>query len=94
MRSINLKPTIFQNQKLGEADPVFTLLFIGLMHLADDKGHLEDRPKRIRAEVFPYQPDLDIEPMLKWLKFVGLIDRISDNSVNIISIKTPKEYKN
>lgn len=94
MHSINLRPEIFKNKILGEADPIFTLLYIGLLQLADDNGHLEDRPKRIRAEVFPYQHGLDIEPMLKWLKFVGLIDRISDNSVNIISIKTPKEYKN
>ena len=30
------------------------LLFVGLWTIADRNGRLEDRPKRIRAELFPY----------------------------------------
>ena len=42
------------------------LLFIGLWCMADRSGRLEDRPLRIKAELFPYD-NCDIEAMLEEL---------------------------
>jgi hypothetical protein len=54
-RSRNIKPSIFKNELLGVADPLLTVLFSGLWCLADREGRLEDRPLRIKAEIFPYR---------------------------------------
>src|SRR5690625_577204 len=59
MRARNIKPGLFKNEILGEADPIYSLLFIGLWTLADKEGRLENRPKRIRAELFPSRFELD-----------------------------------
>ncbi|APW37634.1 hypothetical protein RD110_10895 [Rhodoferax koreense] len=74
-RARNIKPGFFKNEILGVADPLYSLLFEGLWILADRAGKLEDRPLRIKAEVFPYRDGLDIEAMLTWLQDQGFIRR-------------------
>jgi hypothetical protein len=54
VRSRNIKPGFFVNEDLAEIDPVGRLLFIGLWCLADRDGKLEDRPKRIKGELFRF----------------------------------------
>ena len=66
-RSRNIKPGLFKNEILGDADPIYSLLFVGLWTLADKEGRLENRPKKIKAEIFPYRFDLDLSMALAWL---------------------------
>lgn len=66
-RSRNIKPAFFDNENLAALTPHARLLFIGLWCLADVKGRLEDRPSRIRARIFPYEPHIDIESLLNEL---------------------------
>lgn len=73
-RARNIKPGLFKNEVLGVADPLYTLLFEGLWVLADRAGRLEDRPLRIKAEVFPYRSS-DVDAMLGWLQEQGFIHR-------------------
>ena len=63
MRARNIKPGFFQNEYLAELGPYCQLLFEGLWLLADREGRLEDRPKRIKAEIFPYY-DIDVNELL------------------------------
>lgn len=53
-RARNIKPSTFMNETLAECDPLARLLFVGLWTLADREGRLEDRPKKIKAEILPY----------------------------------------
>ena len=62
-RSRNIKPAFFTNDELAELDPIDRLTFIGLWTLADYKGCLECRPKRIKAQILPYD-NVDIEQIL------------------------------
>lgn len=55
-----IKPEFWKNESLGEMPIESQLLFIGLWNLSDRRGFLEDRPKRIKAEIFPYR-DVDID---------------------------------
>lgn len=55
-----IKPGFFSNERLAEHGPSHRLLFAGLWTIADKSGRLEDRPKRIKAELFPYD-DLTAE---------------------------------
>lgn len=62
-RARNIKPGFFKNELLVEMPFETRLLFIGLWTLADREGRFEDRPKRIRAEIFPYD-QCDVDSML------------------------------
>lgn len=62
-RTRYLKPGFFQNDRLAELGPWHRLLFAGLWTIADRSGRLEDRPKRIKGELFPYD-DVDVDALL------------------------------
>jgi hypothetical protein len=74
-RARNIKPGFFKNEILGVADPLYSILFEGLWVLADRSGRLEDRPLRIKGEIFPYRDGIDMEAMLGWLQSEGFIRR-------------------
>jgi uncharacterized phage protein (TIGR02220 family) len=86
-RARNIKPSIFKNELLGEADPLLTILFEGLWCLADRAGRLEDRPKRIKAEIFPYREIPDINGYLTELERLGFIQRYAVGSSRFIQVK-------
>jgi len=68
MRARNLKPSFFKDEELGELPPLTRLVYAGLSCLADFRGVLEDRPRRIKAELLPYDAGPpDIDEMLKQL---------------------------
>lgn len=73
-RSRNIKPGFFSNDELAEIDFAGRLLFAGLWTLADREGRLEDRPKRIKGELFPYD-DVDVDNFLNQLADHGFIVR-------------------
>jgi hypothetical protein len=66
MRSRNIKPGYFKNEELAECDPLARILFAGLWCLADREGRMEYRPKRIKAELLPYD-DVDVKKLLNQL---------------------------
>ena len=67
MRARNIKPGICKNDELAECSPHARLLFIYMWMLADREGRIENRPKRIKAECFPYE-DVNIEKLLDELR--------------------------
>jgi hypothetical protein len=75
LRSRIIRPGIATNEDLANLGPHATLLFERLWMLADREGRLEDRPGRIRAEVFPYWPDVPVENLLQKLAESGFIQR-------------------
>lgn len=85
-RARNIKPGLFRNEVLGVADPFYTLLFEGLWIIADREGRLEDRPLRIKADVFPYREGVNVEPMLAWLTENGFILRYVAGGKALIQI--------
>lgn len=84
-RARNIKPAIMANEDLAELMPAERLLFIYLWMLADREGRLEDRPKRIKAEAFPYD-DVDVDDMLDNLQGAGFLIRYTVDSKRFIQI--------
>lgn len=76
------------------ADPLYTLLFEGLWVLADRAGRLENRPLRIKAELFPYREGLDMNAMLSWLEQNGFIRRYSSNGLALIQVVEFAKHQN
>lgn len=93
-RARNIKPALFKNEILGVADPIYTLLFSGLWLLADREGRLEDRPLRIKAELFPYREGIDMPAMLGWLHDSGFIYRYSYGENRYIEIINFTKHQN
>lgn len=85
-RARNIKPAFFKNEVLAEMSAETRLLFIGLWTLSDREGRLEDRPKRIRAELFPLEM-IDVEPMLSRLCDDGFLVRYEVDSTKYIQIE-------
>lgn len=54
MRARNLKPGFFKNEDLAEVSFEARILFAGLWCFSDREGRFEWRPKKIEAEIFPY----------------------------------------
>jgi hypothetical protein len=84
-RSRNIKPGFFTNDLLGEMDPLARLLFAGLWTLCDREGRVEDRPKKIKAEVLPYD-NCDPENLLQQLAEKGFILRYTVGEVSVIQV--------
>lgn len=88
-----MKPGFFQNEDLAELAPETRLLFIGLWMLADREGRLEDRPKKIKMQVFPADT-YSVEPMLKSLHEAKLIHRYVVDSKGYIWIPSWTNHQN
>ena len=91
-RTRNLKPAFFKNEDLAEGDPMTQLLFAGLWTLADRSGRLEDRPKRIKAELFPYD-NCDIDSMLATLRGLGFVVSYEVEGKKYLEIPTFSQHQ-
>jgi len=66
-RSRNIKPGICKNKKLAKLSPHARILFRDLPMFADHEGRLIDDHETVRAEIFPFEFDLDVNSLLKEL---------------------------
>lgn len=92
MRARNIKPGFFHNEDVVELPPETRLLFIGLWLMADKAGRLEDRPKRIKMQLFPAD-DWNTEHQLSVLHEAGLIVRYEKLGCKYIEIPKFLEHQ-
>lgn len=84
-RSRNIKPGFFKNEDLAEISPVGRLFFAGLWLIADREGRLQDRPRRLWAELMPYDP-YEGEEVIQKLEEFGFILRYEADGGRYIQI--------
>lgn len=92
-RSRNIKPSFFTNDVLADCCPLARLLFAGLWTIADRDGRLEDRPKKIKIEILPYD-ECNIDDLLDALDVAGFIMRYTVNKNDYIQIVSFKKHQN
>jgi hypothetical protein len=92
-RARNIKPGFFKNEYLAECEHGARLLFAGLWCLADREGRLEDRPMRIKADLFPYEA-VTIEKWLAELQKRGFLVRYEVKGCKYIQILNFKKHQN
>jgi hypothetical protein len=92
-RARNIKPGFFKNDLLGEIDPLGRILFAGLWTIADRSGRLEDREKRIKAEVLPYD-NVDVAYLLNELSDRGFLLRYEVEGSKYIQIVNWDKHQN
>ena len=88
----DLNPGFFLDDELAELSPLHRLLFEGLWCLADKEGRLEDRPKRIKPQILPYD-DCDVDAMLDQLHAGTFVYRYEAEGVKCIGIPKFKRYQ-
>ena len=94
MRARNIKPGFFKNEHLAECDPLVRLLFVGLWCMSFKEGIVEYRPRKIRAEIFPYENgSCNIEKFLDQLRELKLITFLSHKETGHIIILINKFLK-
>lgn len=93
MRARNIKPGFFKNEDLAECDLATRLLFIGLWCLSDREGRCEERQRKIKAEVFPYD-NFSMEKLLTQLADKNFIQRYSVSGQNYIQIVNFSKHQN
>lgn len=91
MKNRRIDPGVCANEKLAELDSWAQLLFERLPMAADRDGLLEDRPRRIRALIFPYNDGdanikLDIDKLLNELQKAGFLMRYERDGTKVICI--------
>jgi hypothetical protein len=91
-----LKPGFFKNEDLAEIPFEYRILFQGLWCWADREGRLEDRPMRLKADIFPYD-NIDFNAGLDLLQEKGFIVRyattVKGKIFNAIQIETFTEHQ-
>lgn len=92
-RARNIKPGLFSNELLVELPAFDRLLFIGMWCLADREGRLEDRPKRIKLELFPCDT-YDVGEGLERLSGAGFINRYEVEGVAVVEIVNFQKHQN
>src|SRR3990167_1425898 len=85
MRIRYMKPGFFKNEDLAALSAMHRLCFAGLWLMADKCGRLEDRPRRIKGELFAYE-NVEVEPILSDLKQAGFICRYVVKEIPLIQI--------
>lgn len=92
-RSRNIKPGFFTNDELAECSPYARLLFAGLWTIADKEGRLDDRPKKVKALVLPFD-NVDCDDLLKQLHDRKFIQRYQVDGAGFIQITNWKKHQN
>lgn len=92
-RARNIKPGFYKNEDLAECSIWARFIFPGLWMLADREGRLEDRPKRIKGELLPFDSQ-DAEPLLVELAARGFIERYEVEGRAYIQITAFSKHQN
>ena len=92
-RARNIKPGFYKNAELVECSVWARLVFPGLWMLADREGRLEDRPKQIKMELLPSDPQ-DMELLLQELAAHGFIHRYELDGIRCIQVLNFNKHQN
>ena len=92
-RARNIKPAFFDNDLLADIEPLGRLLFIGLWTIADYKGDLVYREKRIKAQLLPYD-NCSIKKIMINLDKSGFVRFYSDGDSIYLNIVNFSKHQN
>lgn len=91
-RTRSIKPGFFLNDLLGECHPLARLLFAGLWCHADRNGVVEYRPRRLKAEILPFD-EADIDTLSGELEARGFIQRFDADGATWVRVLKFTEHQ-
>jgi len=87
-----LHPDLAKDERLAACEPLARLLYLHLHGIANKRGLLEDRPKRIAVETLPYDR-VDVDALLQQLHAAGFIVRYTNTAGDFIQIPDFLKYQ-
>jgi hypothetical protein len=93
MRARNIKPGFFKNDELAEFEPLVRIFFTGLWCYADREGRLEMRPKKLKAEILPYD-ECDVENFIERLSSSDFLSKYSVDGKDYLQINNWHKHQN
>lgn len=72
----SLKPEFWTDEKIVHLPPFARLLFQGMWNFADDCGHIEDEPLRLKLQILPAD-EVEAHELIDLLIERGLIERLA-----------------
>lgn len=91
-RARTIKQGFFTNDDLGSLPQWVRILFAGLWCIADKKGRLLDRPKKIKTDVLPYD-NVDVSRGLAMLADHHFITRYSVGGNRYIQVQNWSKHQ-
>lgn len=82
----SIKVDLFMDDGLAEVSLEAHFLLAGLPCIADSAGRLEDRPRRIQAQIFPYRPSVNVDACLEELTASGHIQRYTADGARYLQV--------
>jgi hypothetical protein len=92
MRARIIRPSFFANDELAELSPHARLFFIGLWCAADAKGRLEDKPKKLKVKLLPYD-DVNVDDLITELAARGFVVRFTWDGKPYLFIPNFKKHQ-
>lgn len=92
-RARNIKPGFFKNEVLAEMPALTRLLFIALWTYADREGRFEYRPRRIKADLFPYE-SIDVEDGIGELADAGFLVVYEADGTEYVQVRNWSKHQN
>lgn len=96
VRIRNIRPEFTKHEGLADLSREHRLFFIYTWMLADSEGRFEDRPRRIKVELYPYDDDItaeDIDRLLGDLEAKGFIHRYEVGGERFVWIKNFRKHQ-
>jgi hypothetical protein len=87
-----IKPEFFIDEDIAEMPPLCRIVFQGLWCQSDREGRLEDRPKRLKAQLMPHD-DVDMNEMLDTIEKHGFIARYEVGGRRLIQVRTFRKHQ-
>ena len=88
----SIKPDFFTDDRLAECSFAARLFAIAILTVADREGRMEDRPRKLKAQLLPYD-DLDVEALLRELVKIGYLIRYEVGGERYIAIPGFKRHQ-
>lgn len=82
-----IRPNLFKDDVLGSCSADARIFFIGMLVFSTRKlGFLVDDANKLSAQIFPCNPNINVELLLIELHSFGLINRLEMDGLNLIQI--------
>ncbi len=91
-RTRNISPGFFKNEQLAGLPPLTRIAFIGLWTEADREGKVNDRAKRLKAMILPYDR-CDFNKIVQQLHDAGFLKRYEFGGERYIIINNFLRYQ-
>lgn len=89
-----IKPEFWTDEIIVQLPFQARLLFIGIWNFADDHGAIEESADRLRMQVFPGEPSLDVDELIDLLVTADLLERFqNEEGKRVVQVRNWQKHQ-